>query len=124
MAVRRAAHREPMCTEVATTVKLAFDSVLLVAFGGPTPGCCGQRTPCPGHAATCFVQSMVGEHTAGQARVAEVAAHYAQLGGFSPFNDLTFQQAQGVEILLKAQGIHLPVYLGMRHWPPYIRDVL
>jgi len=66
----------------------------------------------------------VGEHLAAQARVTEVAAHYAQLGGFSPFNDLTLQQAQGVENLLKAQGVHLPVYVGMRHWPPYVRDVL
>jgi len=66
----------------------------------------------------------VGVHLAAQARVAEVAAHYTQLGGFSPFNDLTLQQAQGAANLLKAQGVHLPVYIGMRHWPPYIRDVL
>src|SRR5215831_4935816 len=111
-------------TEVPVAVNLAFDSVLFVAFGGPTPGCCGQRIPCPGHEATCFIQSIVGEHPAAQARVAEVAAHYAQLGGFSPFNDLTCQQAQGVESLLKAQGIRLPVFVGMRHWPPYVRDVL
>jgi ferrochelatase len=56
--------------------------------------------------------------------VAEVAAHYAQFGGGSPFNDLTFQQVQGVADLLKAQGLHVPVYVGMRHWPPYVRDVL
>jgi len=105
-------------------VNLAFDSVLLVAFGGPTPGCCGQREPCPGQEATCFIQSIVGEHPAARARVAEVAAHYAQLGGFSPFNALTYQQAQSVESLLKARGIPLPVYVGMRHWPPYVRDVL
>jgi protoporphyrin/coproporphyrin ferrochelatase len=104
-------------------VNLAFDSVLFVAFGGPTPGCCGRREPCPGEA-TCFIQSIVGEHPAAQARVSEVAAHYAQLGGFSPFNDLTFQQVQGTANLLKAQGLCLPVYVGMRHWPPYVRDVL
>ena len=111
-------------TEVLRTVNLAFDSVLFVAFGGPTPGCCGRREPCPGNEATCFIQSIVGEHPAAQARVSEVAAHYAQLGGFSPFNDLTFQQVHGVANLLQAQGLHLPVYVGMRHWPPYIRDVL
>jgi len=66
----------------------------------------------------------VGEHPATQARVSEVAAHYAQLGGFSPFNDLTFQQVQGITSLLEAQGLHVPVYVGMRHWPPYVRDVL
>jgi ferrochelatase len=66
----------------------------------------------------------VGEHPATQTRVSEVAAHYAQLGGFSPFNDLTFQQVQGITSLLEAQGLHVPVYAGMRHWPPYVRDVL
>src|SRR6185503_9892552 len=82
--------------EVPRTVNLAFDSVLFVAFGGPTPGCCGRREPCPGNEATCFIQSIVGEHPAAQTRVAEVAAHYAELGGFSPFNDLTGQQVQGI----------------------------
>ena len=105
-------------------MNLAFDSVLCVAFGGPTPGCCGRREPCPGNEATCFIQSIVGEHPAAQARVSEVAAHYAQLGGFSPFNDLTCQQVQGIANRLKAQGLYLPVYVGMRHWPPYVRDVL
>ena len=105
-------------------MNLSFDSVLFVAFGGPTPGCCGRREPCPGNEATCFIQSIVGEHPSAQARVAEVAAHYAQLGGFSPFNDLTFQQVRDIANLLKAQGLQLPVYVGMRHWPPYVRDVL
>lgn len=105
-------------------MNLACDSVLFVAFGGPTPGCCGRREPCPGHEAACFVRSIVGENPAAQARIAEVAAHYDQLGGFSPFNDLTFQQVRGVEMLLKARGLHMPVYVGMRHWPPYIQDVL
>ncbi len=109
--------------EVSRAVNIAFDSVLFVAFGGPTPGCCGRREPCPGEA-TCFIQSIVGEHPAAQARVSEVAAHYAQLGGLSPFNDLTFQQVQGITNRLKAQGLYLPVYVGMRHWPPYVRDVL
>ncbi len=113
-----------ICPEVPATVNLAFDSVLFVAFGGPTPGCCGRRVPCPGNEATCFVQGIVGAHPIAQARVAEVAAHYAQLGGFSPFNDLTSQQVRGVENLLNAKGFDLPVYVGMRHWPPYIRDVL
>ena len=29
--------------EVSRAVNLAFDSVLFVAFGGPTPGCCGRQ---------------------------------------------------------------------------------
>src|SRR5262249_37472170 len=120
----RAYQRHLTRAEVPRAVNLAFDSVLFVAFGGPTPGCCGRREPCPGNEATCFIQSIVGEHPAAQARVSEVAAHYAQLGGFSPFNDLTFRQVQSIVHRLKAQGLYIPVYVGMRHWPPYVRDVL
>ena len=104
-------------------VETRFDSVLFVAFGGPTPGCCGRVEPCPGEA-TCFVQGIVGTRPAAQARVAEVAAHYQQFGGFSPFNALTLQQARRVESQLNDQGIGVPVYVGMRHWPPYVHDVL
>lgn len=101
-----------------------FDSVLLVAFGGPTPGCCGRFDPCPGNEATCFVRGIVGEQPAAQARVAGVAAHYLQLGGFSPFNALTLQQADGISQRLAAHGVDIPLYVGMRHWPPYVHEVL
>jgi ferrochelatase len=53
-----------------------------------------------------------------------VVAHYEQLGGFSPFNDLTFQQARGVAARLQEQGLSVPVHVGMRQWPPYVHDVL
>ncbi len=106
------------------SVDMQFDSVLFVAFGGPTPGCCGSFDPCPGNEALCFVQGIVGSRPASQERVAEVAAHYTQLGGFSPFNALTLQQARGVERLLSDRDLAVPVFVGMRHWPPYVKDVL
>ena len=101
-----------------------FDSVLFVAFGGPTPGCCGRYDPCPGSEARCFVQSIVGTRAESAARISEVALHYQQLGGFSPFNELTMQQARRVEVLLKDKDLHVPVHVGLRHWPPYVKDVL
>jgi ferrochelatase len=105
-------------------VAAQFDSILFVAFGGPTPGCCKRFDPCPGSEALCFVKSIVGERAGSEARIAEVASHYAQLGGFSPFNDLTLQQARSVDRLLKEKGVHVPIHVGMRHWPPYVKDVL
>jgi ferrochelatase len=72
----------------------------------------------------CFVKAIIGERPGAQARLAEVAAHYAHLGGFSPFNALTVQQARSVAALLEVQGWHVPVHVGMRYWPPYIHDVL
>ena len=101
-----------------------FDGVLFVGFGGPTPGCCEHFSPCPGSEAMCFVKAIIGERPGAQARLAEVAAHYTHLGGFSPFNALTLQQARSVVALLEAQGWHVPVHVGMRYWPPYVRDVL
>jgi ferrochelatase len=105
-------------------VNTQFDSVLFVAFGGPTPGCCRRLDPCPGSEALCFVQDIVGGRVGNQERIAEVASHYARLGGFSPFNELTVQQARSVEGLLKDRGLHLPIHVGMRHWPPLLQDVL
>jgi ferrochelatase len=72
----------------------------------------------------CFVKAIIGERPGAQARLAEVAAHYAHLGGFSPFNALTVQQTRSVAALLEVQGWHVPVHVGMRYWPPYIHDVL
>ena len=100
------------------------DGVLFVGFGGPTPGCCERFSPCPGHEAACFVKAIIGARPGAQSRLAEVAAHYTHLGGFSPFNALTLQQARSVAALLEEQGWHVPVRVGMRYWPPYVHDVL
>ncbi len=101
-----------------------FDGVLFVGFGGPTPGCCERFSPCPGTEAQCFVKAIIGERRGAAARLAEVAAHYAHLGGFSPFNELTMQQVRAVTAQLQAAGWQVPVRVGMRYWPPYVQDVL
>ncbi len=101
-----------------------FDGILFVGFGGPTPGCCERFAPCPGTEALCFVKAIIGERRGADARLAEVAAHYAHLGGFSPFNALTLQQIRAVAARLAAAGWQVPVRVGMRYWPPYVRDVL
>ncbi|MBI4576578.1 MAG: ferrochelatase [Planctomycetes bacterium] len=99
------------------------DGVLLVAFGGPTPGCCRRRDPCPGEA-WCFVDGVLG-HAPGRSRhVDEVAGHYRELGGYSPFNELTLQQARALESALAARGLGLPVHAGFRHWSPSVQEVL
>ncbi len=37
---------------------------------------------------------------------------------------MTFAQAESLRLLLSAEGPRLPVYVGMRHWEPYITDTL
>lgn len=100
-----------------------FDSILLIAFGGATPGCCKKYDACPGEA-HCFVEGIVGTAASQADRLMEVASHYAALGGFSPFNELTFKQANALETNLKNRGVDVPVYAGFRHWTPYIREVI
>ena len=104
----------------------AIDGVLMIGFGGPTPGCCQRYEPCPGREAACFVRAVVGERQTGraQARIDEVAAHYDVFGGYSPFNALTLQQAESVSAALRAKGHTVPVRVGMRFWPPYVDTVL
>ena len=100
-----------------------FDSILLVAFGGPTPGCCHKYASCPGEA-FCFVKGIVGNAPSKADRVKEVADHYTQLGGFSPFNELTMKQAEALQAALAERGVDVPVYAGFRHWSPYVREVI
>ncbi len=101
----------------------AYDSILLVGFGGPTPGCCQRYDPCPGEA-YCFVEEIVGAAPSNAARVKEVASHYVKLGGFSPFNALTFKQADALEIALRKRGVDSPIYVGMRNWTPYLHETI
>jgi len=53
--------------------------------------------------------------------LAEITARYARIGGRSPILELSQAQAAGAQGLL---GERFTVYVGMRHWHPYIRDVL
>ena len=104
---------------------MKYDSVLLVAFGGPTPGCCEKYNTdaCPGEA-YCFVEGIVGTAESQKERIKDISAHYVKLGGFSPFNTLTFEQVEALETALRARGLSLPVYAGFRHWNPYLKEVI
>ncbi len=51
--------------------------------------------------------------------VAEIRRRYAQIGGRSPLLELTRRQAQALE-----QQLGIPVHIGMRNWPPYIREAV
>jgi ferrochelatase len=104
-----------------------IDGVLMLGFGGPTPGCCERRATCPrnpGCEAECFVSGILGDNPARARRVDEVVGHYRRLGGFSPYNELTRRQADALAAALEAQGRPLPVAVGFRHWRPWAVDGL
>jgi len=90
------------------------DAVLLIGFGGPTRP--DEIRP--------FLQNVVRGRRVPPERLEEVAHHYEAIGGRSPFNELTFRQAEALRRALAERGRPLPVYVGMRNWSPYLADAL
>lgn len=68
-----------------------------------------------------YLQDVRGGRPTPPAVVEEVRSRYARIGGRSPLLDRTREQAAGLQGFL---GDGTPVYAGMRHWHPYLRDVL
>jgi ferrochelatase len=59
--------------------------------------------------------------------VDEITERYAQIGGRSPILELTEAEAAGIEKALNdlaGEGERWKVRVGMRHWHPFIKDVL
>ena len=93
----------------------AIDSVLLVAFGGPTSP--AEIRP--------FLEIVTRGRRIPPERLDEVAHHYARMpGGRSPLNELTEAQAEGLRRALAGAGRPLPVYVGMRNWHPFLHETL
>src|SRR5438093_20688 len=93
----------------------AIDSVLLIAFGGPTAP--AEIRP--------FLANVGRGRNIPRERLEEVARHYeAMPGGRSPLNALTEAQAAGLRAALVRGGRPLPVYVGMRNWHPFLHETL
>lgn len=86
-------------------------AVLLVAYGGPRS--LDEVEP--------YLNDVRGGRTTAPEVVEELRQRYAAIGGSSPLLDRTQAQARA---LATALGNDIPVYVGMRHWHPYIADVL
>jgi ferrochelatase len=95
-------------------VALSHDAILLLSFGGPTSP--EQIRP--------FLARVLAGHPVPPARVEEVVRHYEAVGGRSPLKDLTFLQSHALEKILEQLGLSLPIYVGMRHSPPFIAETL
>src|SRR5262245_45646200 len=83
-----------------------IDSVLLLAFGGPTRP--EEIRP--------FLENVTRGRRIPPERLESVVHHYELIGGRSPLNELTFRQADALRRTLPS----VPVYVGMRDWAPYI----
>src|SRR5262245_41513820 len=93
---------------------LAFDSVLVVSFGGPQ----GLDDIRP------FLANVLRGRRVSPQRVEEVAHHYELFGGVSPITAMTRLQAEGLQQRLASAGRPLPVHVGMRNWQPLLPDTL
>ncbi len=53
-----------------------------------------------------------------------VTDRYRQIGGKSPLLEITRQQAKRLETELNRRTDRFRVYVGMRHWSPFIKEVI
>ena len=92
------------------SVREAPFGVLLVAYGAPST--VDDVEP--------YLLDVRGGRPTSPEMVAAFQQRYQAIGGGSPLLERTTEQAAA---LTRAMGNDVPVYLGMRHWHPYIRDV-
>jgi ferrochelatase len=86
-------------------------AVLVMAYGGP--GNINEVEP--------YLMDVRGGRPTRPQLVEEIRARYARIGGRSPILDLTRAQAAGIG---RALGDRFRVYVGMRHWRPYIQETV
>jgi ferrochelatase len=84
-------------------------AVLLLAYGGPD-----SLDDVPA-----YLLDIRGGRPTPQSLVDEITHRYAAIGGASPLLGITRSAAAQLQ-----EALHLPVYVGMRHWRPFIRDVV
>ncbi|MFB3813918.1 MAG: ferrochelatase [Terriglobales bacterium] len=66
----------------------------------------------------CFLHAVTGGRPVPEAVINEVKHRYALIGR-SPLRELTMRQAEDLQ-----RELGIPVYVAMRNWTPYIRDVV
>lgn len=98
----------------ADRVTEAHGAALLIAYGGPDT--LADVRP--------YLANVLRGRHVPQARIDEVAHHYALFGGHSPLTELTRRQAASLEAALRARGHVLSVHVGMRNWSPYLYEAL
>ena len=90
-------------------------AVLLMAMGGPD--CLENVEP--------FLLDVRGGRPTPPELVAEIQARYRATGGKSPAVGITFSVARKLETRLNESGERrYRVYVGLRHWHPFIKDTL
>lgn len=92
----------------------AIDALLIHSFGGPEAS--DDVMP--------FLRGVVAGKGVPDARLAAVAVHYEAFGGRSPIGAANRQLVADVQAELTRRKLPLPVYLGNRHWHPFLKDTV
>ena len=88
--------------------------VLVMAYGGPNN--LDEVEP--------YLMDVRGHRPTAPEIIHEVRERYREIGGRSPILEQTQAQANALEAALNTSGKDFKVFVGMRHWHPYIKDVL
>ena len=88
--------------------------VLVMAYGGPDN--IDEVEP--------YLLDVRGYRPTAPEIIHEVRERYREIGGRSPILEQTQQQAEAIESALNVSSRDFKVFVGMRHWHPYIKDTL
>ena len=88
--------------------------VLVMAYGGPDN--LDEVEP--------YLMDVRGYRATAPEIVHEVRERYREIGGRSPILERTEAQADAIQSVLNEQGQDFKTFVGMRHWHPFIPDVL
>jgi protoporphyrin/coproporphyrin ferrochelatase len=91
-----------------------LNAVLVMAYGGP------DRMEDVGP----YIMDVRSHRPTSDTLIEEMRHRYARIGGRSPILERTNAQAAALATALRSLGMDIPVYVGMRHWHPYIADVM
>jgi len=88
--------------------------ILVMAYGGPNN--LDEVEP--------YLLDVRGYRPTSPEVIYEVRERYRAIGGRSPILQQTRAQADALESALNADGKKFKAFVGMRHWHPFIKDVL
>ena len=88
--------------------------LLVMAYGGPNN--LDEVEP--------YLMDVRGYRPTSPEIIHEVRERYREIGGRSPIRERTQAQADALQAALNAHGRDFTVFVGMRHWRPFIKDTL
>ena len=89
-------------------------AILLMAYG--TPDSANDIEP--------YLADITRGRKLSTEAVEDLKGRYLRIGGRSPLLKITRAQASAVQKLLASRGVNTRVYVGMKHWHPYIQEVI